>query len=292
MILHTIYIYIHLSHAFFKLGSNLVALGAGRRACSSSGRHATPGTGVMLLCWDVRDKPCENLYNKNSGMCLFLWLMRVPEKNKKHIYIPEFIITVFFVYVRAFFNGSRITSSQNGCLFFPHPCFRMTWLGGTLPYLILYGSQNDVKIKAQASPTLAWTCTVATWFLLVFWLWCPSSNHQSGIVDNVWSFSFNQNDILDVLNDMIHREGRMIWEVIRKRSNGVGATQLQEFATMCYRDLRHALLVMIDLILALSGLPGAVTLEDVEVSDTWGMSSCELAPGKTPIIQENKRCWW
>lgn len=108
---------------------------------------------------------------------------------------------------------------QNGCLFFPHPCFRMTWLGGTLPYLILYGSQNDVKIKAQASPTLAWTCTVATWFLLVFWKWCPSSNHQTGIVDNVWSFSFNQNDILDaldVLNDMIQREGRMIWEVIRK----------------------------------------------------------------------------
>lgn len=180
---------------------------------------------------------------------------------------------------------------QNGCLFFPHPCFRMTWLGGTLPYLILYGSQNDVKIKAQAPPTLAWTCTVATWFLLVFWLWCPSSNHQSGIGD-VWSFSFNQTDILDILNDMIQREGRMIWKVIRKRYNGVGATQLQEFATMCYRDLRHALLVMIDLILALSGLPGAVTLEDVEVSDTWGMSFVYLAPGKTPISQENKRCWW
>lgn len=60
----------------------------------------------------------------------------------------------FFCLCVRFVSGSRITSSPNGCILSHTLAFRMTWLGGTLPYLILYGSQNDVKIKAQASPTL------------------------------------------------------------------------------------------------------------------------------------------
>ena len=39
----------------------------------------------------------------------------------------------------------------------------------------------------------------------------------------------------------------------------------QEWANLCSRDLAQALLVVLDLTLTLSGLPGAVTGEDLEV---------------------------
>ena len=40
----------------------------------------------------------------------------------------------------------------------------------------------------------------------------------------------------------------------------------QEWAELCTKDLYNALLVVLDLILALSGLPGAVTEKDLEAT--------------------------
>ena len=42
------------------------------------------------------------------------------------------------------------------------------------------------------------------------------------------------------------------------------ATISQEWAELCTKDLYNSLLVVLDLILALSGLPGAVTEKDLE----------------------------
>ena len=148
-----------------------------------------------------------------------------------------------------------------------HTCFRMTCLTGR--HLALFDSLRKPKRCEDQSTGLPnvglnlHRCYMISPGFLV-----AVSQFQSSIWNcgscGCLKFQFQSEWYTGCITWCDPKRGKMIWEVIRKRYNGVGA-ELQEFATMCYRDLRHALLVMIDLILALSGLPGAVTLEDVEV---------------------------
>ena len=199
-------------------------------------------------------------------MCLFCGLCAY-QKKIKNIYTSQNLLLLFFLCMCGpFFNGSRITSSPKWMFILPTPLLSNDL---TRRHLALFDSLRKPKRCEDQSTGLPnvglnlHRCYMISPGFLV-----AVSQFQSSIWNcgscGCLKFQFQSEWYTGCITWCDPKRGKMIWEVIRKRYNGVGA-ELQEFATMCYRDLRHALLVMIDLILALSGLPGAVTLEDVEV---------------------------
>ena len=110
----------------------------------------------VLVCWDVRDKPCENLYNKNSGMCLFLWLMCIPEENKKHIYIhPRIYYYCFFCVCACVFQWKQNYIFPKMDVYSSHT-LAFEWLDSEAPCPIWFSTEAKTMWRSKHRPPQRW----------------------------------------------------------------------------------------------------------------------------------------
>lgn len=196
-------------------------------------------------------------------MCLFCGLCAYQKKTYIH---PRTYHYCFFCVCACVFQWKQNYIFPKMDVYSSHT-LAFEWLDWEAPCPIWFSTEAKTMWRSKPRPPQRWPELAPLLHDFSWFSGCcvpvPIINLELWIV---WMFE------VSVSIRMIYWMYQMIWSIEREddmrsnpqRYNGVGA-ELQEFATMCYRDLRHALLVMIDLILALSGLPGAVTLEDVEV---------------------------